>query len=174
MFKFDNTHIFTGYLKQLLSSVNLPTCRIYTKEFADYLSQHGKEDPRVIESFDTASYYGETVNTYKQHAAVRVNYLKANELYNCFWKYSQDNKEFGHSNTSWKRTSSVFYNRDKSIPGLTRVLNSPGNAYDSTTHEYLGDYLRFIRDYYGVNLMSLYNCFNNKICNNIYYKHRSK
>ena len=56
MFKFNNTHIFTGYLKQKLSSVNIPTCKIYTKEFADYLVIHKKEDPRIIKSIDTIFY----------------------------------------------------------------------------------------------------------------------
>jgi hypothetical protein len=56
MFKYNNTHIFTGYLKQLLSSVNIPACKIYTKEFAEYLIAHGKEDPRVIESIDSVAY----------------------------------------------------------------------------------------------------------------------
>ena len=168
MFKFDNTHIFTGYLKQLLSSINLPTCRIYTKEFADYLKQHGKEDARVIESFDTITYSGK--NT-KQRAATRVAYLKGNELYGYFWNYLPETGQSSFVSTAWRRLSSVHYDINKSIPGLTRVLNSPGSTYDSTTHEYLGDYLRFMRDYYGINLMSLYNCFNNKICNNLYYPH---
>ena len=160
MFKFDNSHIFTGYLKQLLSSVNIPTCKIYTKEFADYLKQHGKEDPRIIESFDTATYIK---SGSKSHAATRVNYLKNNELYHYFWNYDQGNSELGRRNTYWASSSNLFYNSGKNMPGLTRVLNSTGNVYDAATHEYLGDYLRFLRDYHGINLMSLYNCFNNKV-----------
>jgi ubiquinone/menaquinone biosynthesis C-methylase UbiE len=146
MFKFNNTHIFTGYLKQLLSSTNIPACKIYTKDFADFKAKHGHEDPRVFESFDD----------------MHVNYIKNNELYN----YYRD--------SGWKRASNVFYNKDKMIPGMTRTLNSRGSLYDTETHEYLGEYLRFLRDYYNINLMPLYNCFNNKIYNNIYQKHAIK
>jgi hypothetical protein len=160
MFKFNNTHIFTGYLKQLLGSVYLPTCRIYTKEFADYLERNGKEDPRVLESFGTLT---------DNSSAVRINYLKNNRLYNYFLDSSGIKLNLNQGQTYWKNVSNFFYESDKFTPSLTKTLHSAGGVYDTKTHEYLGDYLRFLRDYHGVNLLSLYNCFNNKICNNMYH-----
>lgn len=154
MLTFNNTHIFTGYLKQLLSTVNIPTCKIYSNEFVKYLEQHGKEDPRIIESADIYN---------KNRVANRVNYLKNNKLCYYFWDYPSNN-------FYWKETSSKFYDLDKKIPGLTKTLYSPGSTYDTKTHEYLGDYLRFLRDYYDLNLMSMYNCFNNTSCSNIHCK----
>lgn len=152
MLEFGNNHIFTGYLKQLLASFNLPTCKVYTKEFAKYAAAHGQEDPRIVESFDSIS---------SNRLATRIGYLKGNELYNFFYDHNTEK-------TTWRKQTNIFYTRDKKIPGLTRTLKSPGTSYDYTTHEYLGDLLRFIRDYYNVNLMPLYNCFSNRTCNNIY------
>lgn len=171
MLKFNNNHIFTGFLKQKLSSVNIPLCKIYTKEFADYYQLHGKEDPRIIESVDNVAYSSDDVRV-----ASRVNYLKNNEIYNYFWNYSDKKADLGYNNAFWKKASNIYFDQDKSIPGLTKTLYSPGSLYDKVTHEYLGEYLRFLRDYHNVNLMSLYNCFNNSICSNIstsfYYKNK--
>lgn len=158
MFKFDNTHIFTGYLKQKLSSVNIPTCKIYTNEFVRYLEEHGQEDPRIVESYDTIVY-----DANEKLLATRINYLKNNELYNYYVDRSKPNSV----KRTWKRVNSMVYDSEITVPGLTKTLYSPGHSYDTRTHEYLGEYLRFLRDYHNVNLMSLYNCFNNTICNNL-------
>lgn len=162
MLTFNNTHLFTGYLKQKLSSVNIPTCKIYTQEFAEYFAEHGTEDPRIIESVDTIAYSDDD-----KRMAIRVNYLKNNEICNYFWKYDGSKNDLGHSRVEWRTVSSVLYSSEKTIPGLTKTLHSPGRFYDVKTHEYLGEYLRFMRDYHNINLMSLYNCFNDNICNNI-------
>lgn len=163
MLRFENTHIFTGYLKQLLSSVNIPTCKIYTREFSNYLQKTGKEDPRIIRSFDTLS---------KNRLAFTACYLVGDQVYSYFDKTMQITieNEKATSKPVWRHATSVYYNPGKSIPNFTKTLDSPGIIYNSTTHEYLGDYLRFLRDYYDINLMSLYNCFSRTIYNNIYYK----
>lgn len=162
MFKYNNSHIFTGYLKQFLSTFNLPTCRIYTHEFAKYLEQNGAEDPRILQSFDNLS---------SDRLAVRINYLKNNEVYNYFWRCSAGEQDLASesNNITWKRCREAYYDSSKFKPGITRTLTSPGRSYDTKTHEYLGEYLRFLRDYYNINLMSLYNCFNDKIIDNVYF-----
>ena len=151
MFSFNNNHIFTGYLKQLLATVNIPTYKIYTTDFTRHVNQTGREDPRVIESFGTLGVDRPIAN---------VNYLKNNEV--CTLRYDFENKT-----TAWKSIKRFNYDKDTWVAGATRKLKSLGPIYDTHTHEYLGDFLRFIRDYYNIDLMSLYNCFNNKIYSNI-------
>lgn len=45
------------------------------------------------------------------------------------------------------------------IYGLTTNFISTRSDYDQDTHMMLGEYLRFLNSQYGLNLMSLYNCF---------------
>ena len=165
MFTYNNNHILSGYIKQFLSSFNLPTSKIYSDKFIRYYEKYGKEHPEVVESFSkeppnvkySESGLPETVFPRK------VNYLRSGTLQ----KFEFD--PF-YNRCIWKPCADVVYYTDKFHRGLTKSLKSEGSMYDSKTHEYLGEYLRYLRDAKGINLMSMYNCFSNKICNNLNFK----
>lgn len=75
-------------------------------------------------------------------------------------------KEFNlpyYNNGNWANDI-PNYNYNQKILNRTRHLKINSNIYDSHTHEYLGEYLRFMRDYNLVDLMPLYNCFSNNLC----------
>lgn len=55
------------------------------------------------------------------------------------------------------------YKYGEKIPGITKTYALDSLIYDEHLHRYLGEYLRFYSDYYGINLMSLYNCFTNRL-----------
>ena len=54
---------------------------------------------------------------------------------------------------------------NKEYLNITKNFNFESLYYDLPTHIYLGEYLRFIRDFKGVDLMPLYNCSIDKILN---------
>ena len=81
------------------------------------------------------------------------------------------------SNNSYYIKNNMIYFRD--ALGIDKALfeytfNAPylnitsnftieNMLYDRSTHEYLGKYLRFLRDYQNINLMSMYNCFDGNL-----------
>lgn len=64
----------------------------------------------------------------------------------------------------------TLYVFDREYLNLTKHLVISNNIYDSYTHRYLGEYLRFIRDYKGVDLMSMYNCNDDYTANDLSIK----
>ncbi len=167
MLQFNNNHIFTGYLKQFLSSFNLPTCKIYTAEFEKFYTEHGYEDPRVIES-SAPIVISSTAN--RKRPAIGITYLKDGSAQQYCWDTSDWNASLDLDQNKivkyWQSKQTLHYNGNK-ILGLTKTLKNPTTLYNYQTHEYLGNYLRFLRDYENINLMSMYNCFSNRLCNNI-------
>lgn len=73
------------------------------------------------------------------------------------------NHEAVHDRGGYLTSIPYIYNRK--YLNRTKNLKIENNIYDSYTHEYLGDYLRFQRDYNDLDLMPLYNCFSNRTCN---------
>lgn len=59
------------------------------------------------------------------------------------------------------------YVEGKDIIGMTEYFHSTRTYYDEQTHIKLGDYLRLLRSMYGLDLMSLYNCYCNYYVDNI-------
>ena len=82
-------------------------------------------------------------------------------------KYNSDNLVVGYIKELLKDFNLLkfkLYNRPNYLPNekilnITKNLNINSLIYDSYTHTYLGDYLRYLRDYKDLDLMSMYNCF---------------
>ena len=64
-----------------------------------------------------------------------------------------------------------YYLFGKYYQNITTNFSLFNGLYDSDCHRYLGEYLRFLRDYKDLNLMSLYNCFSNNIVISDFYKY---
>lgn len=60
----------------------------------------------------------------------------------------------------WERIGEFHFGDKDGKLSTNYVSNAEG--YDYKTHERLGQYLRNLRDMYGLNLMPLYNCFSNQ------------
>lgn len=92
-----------------------------------------------------------------------INYIYNDKLYYCTSNIQSFNGTINPNALKYVRD----YRENEFIQNITKSYNLNSNIYDSYTHKFLGDYLRFLRDYKNVDLMSLYNCFSNEMPNNL-------
>ena len=236
MFKFNNNHLFTGYLKQLLASFHLPKCRVYTKEQESFKQQYDKNYPEIVKlqeekqqlqqsladinsslmATDLPEDYTTYLNTSKTNITAEIQALESKlaswndgelniipthyhsvydhypnsdaeiiytenlryipyikngcfqvyvngEWYHCHESFADPNHTKVHK-TKGSEVAITQYSYGQRILNYTKNLKIQNTVYDSYTHEYLGDYLRFHRDFLNINLMPLYNCFSNRAC----------
>lgn len=140
MYNFNENNIITGYIKELLHNFNLPTCEVFLPNQT-------------------------------------VVYPDTNYIYNDFLIRTRSSVEVGvyddiiiHKNAPTDMADYVCpYVYGKQILGITKNLKLNTILYDTYTHEYLGNYLRFLRDFKGLDLLMLYNCFSNRLVTNLLY-----
>lgn len=70
-----------------------------------------------------------------------------------------------YENDTLTKVGDYIYNNK--YLNITHNLINSSLLYDSNTHEYLGEYLRFMRDYKHLDLMSMYNCVTNDFPKNM-------
>jgi hypothetical protein len=159
MRKFNTSDLFTGYLKQLLHDFNLPKIKVYSKKYLDYFKNNSEESPEILSSIK----YNKNID--------------GNENLNVrYFPYIRQGRIQEYINNKWYTlgdyisSAPKYYTYNQKILNYTKNLQITSNTYDSYTHEYLGDYLRFHRDYANLNLMPLYNCFSDRACDKLNLK----
>lgn len=140
MLEFNSRDIIVGYIKQLLISINLPCCKIFKNE-------------------QECDKYFSNISNLKRSRKISFN----EDIVVIILNYESQKDYFIKIDLTTKKKEKLLqYRYNHFYPNLTKTIKIENDIYDTYTHTYLGDYLRFIRDYYNINLMSMYNCFANQ------------
>lgn len=78
-----------------------------------------------------------------------------------------DNRHFYRNSSDGAATAKFRWEFGEAIPNITSTFGANQSYYSTEVHERLGDYLRAYRDYYGIDLMNFYNCYSNRLFENI-------
>lgn len=147
MIKFNDDNIFVGYLKELLSSIQIPTIKIYRK------------DSECI----------------KNTLYLKDNYIvkcDSEQIINFVNKVDEDTliESIEEKITPPTFKPIQYFKFNKGYNNFTSSFNNTNLIYDKETHIYLGNYLRYLRDYNHLDLMSMYNCFTDETPKNLNIK----
>ncbi len=145
MFQFNSDNILTGFIKELLKDNYIPTLPIWNK------------NKKLIKN---------------QYYIYNSNIIKATENYNPKEIEYIENRDSINWTSYFKIIKPYF--RNEKMNNFNSNYISYISGYDSETHKHLGDYLRMLRDFDGIDLMQYYNCFNNIYSDNLRIKQNSE
>lgn len=120
----------------------------------------------MIKHNDDNIFVGEIKQLLKSFNLPKARVYKVNTPLVSGLHYIRDNNIFYcDENKNLEFVDTYVYNNY--YGNLTTNLRVTSNVYDSYTHKYLGRYLRFLKDFKGLDLMSMYNCFSNEQVRNV-------
>lgn len=160
MHKFFETTLVSKFIKYLLMVTPLPMCSFLNDYDIMVEGSHYIYNGKIYRCTKTGIFKGSNIEL--------MDYLYCSDSVYCSDDlYVTD----GLVKYGGKRLAKYevvdLYTEGKDIIGFTEEFVSSKGYYDSDTHRKLGDYLRLIKSMYGLDLMSLYNCFCNIYVDNV-------
>lgn len=118
---------------------------------------------------NTSIFIGQIKQVLKDFNLPLCNVGNKNLSINSYYLDPETNKiYYRYKNKNNAVIDKYCYDYDYNSPFLNVTTNFKieNMLYDRATHEYLGKYLRFLRDYNKIDLMSMYNCFDGNLLEN--------
>ena len=155
MQKFFTDTLISRFIKYMLTQVNIPLLPCVNTMYPLYEGVTYLYDNNVIKCTKS----GALLNVYHNGAYPNIDLFPASYLFP------------GEENIGGY-VSATYDKIKNQAQGINSPLNyytyhSSCSYYDPETHKHLGNYLRYLRDCYNLDLMPYYNCYNQKIINNV-------
>lgn len=180
--EFFKTTLISKFIKQLLAKTPLPVYKlIYDNDEMVAGCLYTYKD-KVLRCTKSGRFTGVRGTVNKLDYLTVQEPLLVNEGNMNVYTFNENKNEFQFEEVPFAVTDDVVsiqlytpaefevvsrFVPDTYVPGITQSYVSNMSYYDEDTHRKLGEYLRYIKNMYDLNLMPLYNCFTYKLVDNL-------
>lgn len=180
--EFFKTTLISKFIKQLLAKTPLPVYKlIYDNDEMVAGCLYTYKD-KVLKCTKSGRFTGVRGTVNKIDYLTVQEPLFVNEGNMNVYTFNEKKNEFQFEQVPFAVTDDVVsiqlytpaefevvsrFTPDSYVPGITQNYVSTMSYYDEDTHRKLGEYLRYVKNMYDLNLMPLYNCFTYKLVDNL-------